>query len=163
MSRVYNVIDADGHILEPLDLWDKYMDPKYRDRAPRLVTDNESGKEKLLVEGQQLGSEQGMGGIGGVGARKATIKAAEMKYEEGRPAASTRTSASPTWIWTASTPRSSTPVSACSPARCTSRHLAAAMCRAYNRWLADYCKPYPDRLFGIAMMPMQSVSTRSRR
>ena len=31
------------------------------------------------------------------------------------------------------------------------------MCRAYNRWLADYCKPYPDRLFGVAMLPMQSV------
>jgi predicted TIM-barrel fold metal-dependent hydrolase len=30
------------------------------------------------------------------------------------------------------------------------------MCRAYNRWLADYCKPYPDRLFGVAMLPMQS-------
>ena len=36
MTRTYNVIDADGHILEPLDLWDKYMDPKFRDRAPRL-------------------------------------------------------------------------------------------------------------------------------
>ena len=35
--------------------------------------------------------------------------------------------------------------------------LAAALCRAYNRWLADYCKPYPDRLFGIAMLPMQSI------
>jgi uncharacterized protein len=35
--------------------------------------------------------------------------------------------------------------------------LAAAMCRAYNRWLTDYCKPYPDRLFGVAMLPMQSV------
>ena len=35
--------------------------------------------------------------------------------------------------------------------------LAAATCRAYNRWLADYCKPYPDRLFGIAMLPLQSV------
>ena len=35
--------------------------------------------------------------------------------------------------------------------------LAAAVCRAYNRWLADYCKPYPDRLFGVAMLPMQSV------
>jgi len=35
--------------------------------------------------------------------------------------------------------------------------LAAALCRAYNRWLADYCRPYPDRLFGIAMLPMQSV------
>ena len=51
MSRVYNVIDADGHILEPLDLWDKYMDPKYRDRAPRLVVDPKTGKEKLDVEG----------------------------------------------------------------------------------------------------------------
>jgi hypothetical protein len=27
MGRAYNVIDADGHILEPLDLWDKYIDP----------------------------------------------------------------------------------------------------------------------------------------
>src|SRR2546428_9627957 len=35
--------------------------------------------------------------------------------------------------------------------------LAAAMCRAYNRWLADYCQPYPDRLFGVAMLPMQSI------
>jgi uncharacterized protein len=31
------------------------------------------------------------------------------------------------------------------------------MCRAYNRWLADYCRPYPARLFGVAMLPMQSV------
>src|SRR5204863_204372 len=85
MSRVYNVIDADGHILEPLDLWDNYMDPKFRDRAPRLVIDNETGKEKLSVEGQLLGSKQGMGGIGGVGARQGEVKAAEMKYNEGRP------------------------------------------------------------------------------
>ncbi len=35
--------------------------------------------------------------------------------------------------------------------------LAAAVCRAYNRWLADFCKPYPDRLFGAAQLPMQSV------
>ena len=37
MSRAYNVIDADGHILEPLDLWDQYIDPTFRDRAPRVV------------------------------------------------------------------------------------------------------------------------------
>src|SRR6202040_1158923 len=35
--------------------------------------------------------------------------------------------------------------------------LAAATCRAYNRWLADYCKPYSDRLFGVAMLPLQSI------
>src|SRR5215471_18700895 len=29
------VIDADGHILEPPDLWERYSDPQYRDRAIR--------------------------------------------------------------------------------------------------------------------------------
>ena len=55
MARTYNVIDADGHVLEPVDLFEKYMDPAYRDRAPRLIVDTD-GKERLLVEGQVLGS-----------------------------------------------------------------------------------------------------------
>ena len=48
MGRAYNVIDADGHILEPLDLWDKYIDPAFRDRAPRIVK-GENGKERLVI------------------------------------------------------------------------------------------------------------------
>ena len=31
------VVDADGHVLEPLDTWQKYIDPQYRDRAVRLI------------------------------------------------------------------------------------------------------------------------------
>ena len=27
MARIYNVIDADGHVLEPVDIWEKYIDP----------------------------------------------------------------------------------------------------------------------------------------
>lgn len=49
MSRAYNVVDADGHILEPISLWQDYMDPAFRDRAPRLVRD-ETGKERLVIE-----------------------------------------------------------------------------------------------------------------
>src|SRR3954454_11950699 len=85
MTRTYNVIDADGHILEPLDLWDRYMDPKFRDRAPRLVIDPATGTEKLDVEGQLLGSQQGMGGIGGVGARAGGGQEAGGKKHPGRP------------------------------------------------------------------------------
>jgi len=51
MTRAYNVIDADGHILEPLDLWDRYIDPQFRERRPRFVID-ENGKERLGVEGK---------------------------------------------------------------------------------------------------------------
>jgi predicted TIM-barrel fold metal-dependent hydrolase len=35
--------------------------------------------------------------------------------------------------------------------------LAAAVCRAYNNWLADYCQAYPDRLIGIGAVPIQEV------
>ena len=34
------VVDADGHVLEPLDTWQKYIDPQYRDRAVRLEHDD---------------------------------------------------------------------------------------------------------------------------
>ena len=36
--------------------------------------------------------------------------------------------------------------------------LAAALCRAYNNWLADYCKPYPERLYGMAILPVQDIT-----
>jgi len=44
MGRVYHVIDSDGHILELLTLWNDYMDPVFRDRAPKLVIEKD-GKE----------------------------------------------------------------------------------------------------------------------
>src|SRR6185295_14653627 len=43
-------VDADGHILEPPDLWETYLEPKYRDRALRFVPD-ENGLEKLEIGG----------------------------------------------------------------------------------------------------------------
>ena len=39
------------------------------------------------------------------------------------------------------------------------RRLAVAMCRACNRWLDDYCRPYPDRLFGVAISLSRSSAT----
>ena len=60
------------------------MDKAFRDRAPRLVLNND-GKEMLLIEEKILGSQQGMGGIGGVGARQGTVQASTMTYSEGRP------------------------------------------------------------------------------
>lgn len=34
----YKIIDSEGHICEPPDLWEQYMEPKYRDSCPKLVT-----------------------------------------------------------------------------------------------------------------------------
>src|SRR2546426_9758446 len=35
--------------------------------------------------------------------------------------------------------------------------LMAALCRAYNDWLADYCRVAPARLVGGAMLPLADV------
>jgi hypothetical protein len=37
MKNGFKVIDSDMHIMEPLDLWDKYMDARFKDRGPRPV------------------------------------------------------------------------------------------------------------------------------
>ena len=36
MTTEAMVIDCDGHILEPPDLWETYLEPAYRDRALRI-------------------------------------------------------------------------------------------------------------------------------
>ena len=30
----FKVLDSDLHIIEPADLWQRYIDPEFRDRAP---------------------------------------------------------------------------------------------------------------------------------
>jgi predicted TIM-barrel fold metal-dependent hydrolase len=35
--------------------------------------------------------------------------------------------------------------------------VAYALARAYNNWIADFCKAEPDRLFAAAMVPLQNM------
>jgi predicted TIM-barrel fold metal-dependent hydrolase len=156
MARQYNVIDADGHVLEPMDLWEKYIDPAFRARAPKLVIDTD-GKERLLVETQVLGSTAGFGVIGAIGSRDTEMDDGEMTYAEGRPGGFDPHKRIPDMDLDGIDAAFLYPSVGLFAGAVKDPALAAAMCRAYNRWLADYCRPYPDRLFGVAMLPMQSI------
>ena len=46
----YNVIDADGHVLEPPDLWENYIEPRFREICPKVLI-TEDGREVLRIEG----------------------------------------------------------------------------------------------------------------
>ena len=83
MTRAYNVVDADGHILEPLNLWDDYIDPALRERRPQFVIDD-NGKEHLTVEGKLLGNLRGIGSLGSVGVRQGEVTLDSLKYADGR-------------------------------------------------------------------------------
>ena len=155
MGRLYNVVDADGHVLEPPNFWQDYIDPRYSDRAPELFTDTD-GREHLRVEDKVLGGPIGLGFIGAIGARQgeASIR---IKYTEGRPGGFDPHARIPDMDLDGIDAAFLYPSLGLFSGAIEDPHLAAATCRAYNRWLADYCKPYPDRLFGVAMLPMQSI------
>ena len=58
-------VDADGHILEPPDLWETYLEPSFRDRALRFVRD-EQGLEALEIGGRpSVMSRRGFPSSGG--------------------------------------------------------------------------------------------------
>ncbi len=80
MGRAYKVIDADGHSLEPVDLWDHYMDPTDRARAPRIFVDTD-GKERLTIDGTIIGGPRGLGRLGSIGMRDGRVPE-DMKYSE---------------------------------------------------------------------------------
>ena len=161
MASEYNVIDADGHILEPPDLWERYIDPKYRDHCPKLVIDGE-GNESFFVDEsfdfglRRRGKEPAtLGVLGSIGSRDGEVDT-RMPYLEGRKGGfdpharivdMDREGIDAAFLY---------PSLGLFLGGMKDPDAAAAACRAYNRWLADYCKPYPDRLFGAAMLPMQS-------
>src|SRR6202158_1925002 len=148
MTRAYNVVDADGPILEPLELWYKYMDPKSRERRQRFVID-ENRKERLSVEGKLLGNPRGIGSLGSVGGRQGGVTLDSLKYAEGKKGVfdpharildMNADGIDAAFLY---------PSLGLFAGAVEDPGLAAAMRRAYNRWLAEYCKPYPERLFGV--------------
>jgi len=158
VAREYNVIDADAHVLEPLDLWTTYIDPKFIDEAPRIVV-RDDGKEALALGGKVLGSKRGIGVAGAIGARDGVVCSDTMSYKDGRPGGFDPHKRIPDMDLDGIDAAFLYPSMGLFAGAVHDPALAGALCRAYNRWLADYCKPYPDRLFGVAMLPIKCTPT----
>ena len=69
-------VDADGHVMEPADLWLRYLEPEYRDRALQIKVDAD-GLESLYVEGKPMRMLHGtLGALGGIEATETAEKQA---------------------------------------------------------------------------------------
>jgi predicted TIM-barrel fold metal-dependent hydrolase len=151
------IIDADGHIVEPRKLWEEYVEPEFRDRVIRIERSRE-GLDEFWINGER---RRGPGGS----IVASVIPGGYLSAERTRAAA-----------W-----EDILPGSWDSHARIKvldeegidiaflypsfyliygdheDPRLAVAACRAYNNWMADFCRPYPKRLHGVAPMPIQDV------
>lgn len=147
------VVDADSHVLEPGDTWQKYLEPQWRDRAIRIEWDAD-GLEVLLIDNKPLNYLRGrLAALGGIDMDKEDLLTpGRMTYAEGSPPASYDPGARlkvmdeeeidiallyPT-------------IGICWEDKVTDAALADAYSRAYNRWLAEFCRTDPKRLKPVA-------------
>lgn len=150
--------DADGHILELLDLWKRYMDPAFCDRAPRIVNDNATAKERLIIEEHRSDARLSIGRVGAVGGTPGLIEHDAMAYKDGKPGGFDPHARIADMGADGIDAAFLYPSIGLFSGAIHDPQLAAAVRRASNRWLADCCSPYPDRLFGIVMLPMQDIA-----
>jgi predicted TIM-barrel fold metal-dependent hydrolase len=159
-------VDADGHILEPPNLWVDYIDPQFRDRALRIVVD-ENGLEELEINGERSalsrrGSPSVLGAMGSPDliamqkdpARTYLVNAPygsmhpqeriEVLDAENIDIAILYTTVGLLW-----------------EAEVLDPALAQAYSKAYNRWICEFCKDEP-RLIPTAHLSLSDPAAAAK-
>ena len=159
----YDVIDADGHVLEPPDLWEQLYRAQvpghlpeaadYRRRRRGFADRRRCRDRPRAWQKTALLSA----GSGRLARAHGGVKSFRIPYLEGKPGGFDPHARIPDMDAEGIDAAFLYPSLGLFLGATKEPEFSAAVCRAYNRWLADYCKPYPERLFGAAMLPMQSV------
>jgi predicted TIM-barrel fold metal-dependent hydrolase len=128
------VVSADSHILETSDLWKERLPARFKDRAPRLYYDDE-GYFHLEAEGRSLDVPglntmlvEGREGMAEVEERIKDLDAEGVDKDV---------------IF---------PQRTLSLVGLQDLELRDVCMRAYNEWLSEYCRAYPDRLYGVGIL-----------
>ncbi len=139
MLKQYQIIDADAHVIEPPDLWLKYLEPAFRDFAPtpELTIGGESllykYTDRLRLEGTKQVSQNHPRSLhAGFDAESHVLAMQQMGVD-----ISFVYPTSFSWIGA---------VDSMSP------QLVGAFVRAYNRWLRDFCSYNPKLLRGVGVV-----------
>ena len=139
------VIDADGHVYEPTDLFETYADVPLKGRKPYLTKDD-WGCDRWVIEGRLYPTPEGPGvgpklryGVFRPGMLDPKARIEDMDLE-GIDVSVSFPSSAMSFGW-----------------GIEDADLAVAACRAYNNFLLEYCRHTPDRLKGVAALPLQDT------
>lgn len=164
MKKRLAVFDADSHVVEPREVWEKYLEPEYRTLGKSALWREEGKHDCYLKVNSKMFRDPMNPNI----PRHAIWKPGMTWEQVGELDPDTRHPQSegasnpqarlkdmdamgvdqtflyPTWF-------------------AEGFHLiedpdvAYALARAYNNWIADFCQAAPDRLFAAAMIPLQNM------
>jgi len=154
------IIDADSHFLEPLDLWERYIEPRYRPRCLRFVRRPDKNRYMILVEENtraRFNVEDFLGVVAGFGQKEQGVglgafdlsevfsptledmgKRLQFLDQEGIESQFLYPSLGLLLDGIVEDPE-----------------LAAAHCRAYNTWAVEVCAGYRERLFPVGHISLR--------
>jgi predicted TIM-barrel fold metal-dependent hydrolase len=154
------VVDGDSHFMEPLDMFERYIDPAFRDRTVRLATDPASGKRAMIVNNKPMklrDVEEVLGLLSAYGQKESGRAMsnfdryiaysaewqdmdARVRFLDGEGIGEQVIYPSIGIIWEGEVD---------DPA------LADALCRAYNRWAFELVASHKERLFPAAHISLR--------
>lgn len=166
-KREYRVISADAHTVEAPDMWEKFLEKKYLDTAPKLVEDKDGGHGWLYLGAT---TPEPLGLVTCVGTQPEDLKWTGARY--GKPTNPAAHEIHPGCYNGAKRlelmdedgvdaeilypPQRA--ILTFMKQKDTDTHLAGV--QAYNRWLKeDFCAPDSERLIGIFVIPNVGVET----
>ena len=166
MKQGFKVIDSDIHVREPHDLWARYIEPRFKERAPQF-TDIPDGSSPGVwrFEGKVFPAyidHPERQRLAKVRRRKSHDRHEELGREVGSE--EERRGEHPEAMLHAMDVEG---IDVSIVFRTRAAHvvavdgldpkLIAAVCRAFNNWLADFCGTNPARLKPAALLPVHDV------
>jgi predicted TIM-barrel fold metal-dependent hydrolase len=150
----YPILSADSHVTEPPSLFDDYLDPSFRDRAPRLVEIGAERGQFFAVDGMK--APYPLGPSSAAGKRPEEVKIKGVRFSD------LHVSGWNSSMRLADQDKDGVAAEVLYPSLgmflCNHPDLGfkKAVFDAYNRWLADYCSVAPHRLIGLGQTAVRT-------
>jgi predicted TIM-barrel fold metal-dependent hydrolase len=163
-TKDFVVFDSDSHVVEPPALWEKYLDPEYRPLGKHALWRQEGRTGAYLKVNGEMFRDSGNPNLprhalwrpgmdwDAIGALDPDVKHPATEGASDPQARLADLDAMgvdlallyPTWF-------------AEGFFLVRDPDVAYALGRAYNDWIADFCKAAPERLFAAAILPLQNM------
>jgi predicted TIM-barrel fold metal-dependent hydrolase len=145
------LISADDHFIEPPEIWPRYIDPKFRDRAPHVVRRGD-------IDSYEMDSVilPPIGMPGSAGKPTEDIRL-EGRFDDVPKAAYDPEERVKAMDVDGVTAAVIYPTIAMRLHGARDPELKLACFQAYNRWAADFCAPHPDRTKAVGVVALNEI------
>lgn len=151
MKDGFLVMDSDMHVMEPPDLWERYLEARYKPFAPVGLTSENVRDLRLAFTGDRVAEDRRQRGRNFERNQKLYADHARRGWSPEVQLEAMDTEGLDVAVMFPSRGLLPLTMPNMDPG------YADAIARAYNDWLHDFCEVAPDRMYGAAMISIYDI------